>query len=222
MIHSERIFRFAVLLSALMLLATGNAYPITALLLVSVTLLVRRNQAELSALRPFGGLANYLTLIRGIALLLLLFLPGIQNTCWPGVAGLLIALADVADGWLARKFKCATLTGSLIDEQTDALYILVLGYLAYRTNRCGAYILVPGLMKYGKDLLTGELPHHFAAHARIPLSKWLAGIAFIVYATPFLLQPYCYRPACMVMTVLLCLSFAAELALRFRRTAEHQ
>jgi hypothetical protein len=39
----------------------------------------------------------------------------IHHSIWPGVLALLVAIADVADGWLARKYNCATTTGGLRD-----------------------------------------------------------------------------------------------------------
>jgi phosphatidylglycerophosphate synthase len=220
--NPEQLFRFGALLGALMLVATGNAYPIFILLAVSFILLVHRNHGELSVLRPYGGAANYITLLRALTLMALLVWTEIHHSIWPGVLALLVAIADVADGWLARKYNCATTTGGLADEQTDALYMLVMGFLAYHTHRCGVYILVPGIVKYAKDLLSAELPLIFTAHARIPLSKWLAGAGFIAYATPFLLEKTIYRPICIAAALLLCFSFGAEMLLRFRWPAKNK
>jgi phosphatidylglycerophosphate synthase len=220
--NPEIIFRFGALLTALLLVATGNAYPLFILLAVSFIMLVRHNHGELSVLRPYGGPANYITLLRALTLMLLLLWKEIHHSIWPGVAALLVAIADVADGWLARKYNCATNTGSLADEQTDALYMLAMGYLAYATKRCGAYILVPGIVKYAKDLLTAEMPRFFSGQARIPLSKGLAGAGFIAYATPFLFGKKTYEPVCMVAVLLLCFSFGAELLLRFRHPAKNK
>ena len=219
--NPERHFQFGILLTALMLIATGNGYPMVLLLGISTILLFRRNHSELAALQPYGGWANYLTLLRAMTLVVLLLLPAIHDSIWPGILGLAVALADVLDGWLAKKLNCRTTAGSIIDDQTDALFMLVLGFIAYRTSRCGAYILIPGIVKYGKDLLSRELSGFFKPHIRIPFSKTVAGIGFIAYATPFLLEKTLYEPLCIGAVVLLCISFGSELALRwtFRKTS---
>ena len=60
----------------------------------------------------------------------------------------IVVLLDGLDGWLARRTRMASAFGARFDMETDALFILVLSVLAWRSGRVGSWVLVSGLLRY--------------------------------------------------------------------------
>jgi phosphatidylglycerophosphate synthase len=72
----------------------------------------------------------------------------------PPVGASVVVIASVAaaldgvDGWLARRTRTASAFGARFDMETDALLILVLSALAWKSGKTGAWVLASGLMRY--------------------------------------------------------------------------
>jgi phosphatidylglycerophosphate synthase len=64
-----------------------------------------------------------------------------------GIAAVAAAL-DGVDGWIARRTRTASAFGARFDMETDALLILVLSALVWRSGKAGAWVLASGLMRY--------------------------------------------------------------------------
>src|SRR3954465_10537106 len=98
------------------------------------------------------GAANYVTLIRAVLTLVLLWIvtlaPG-PRLAWIGgwMAGAVAAL-DGVDGWLARRSGMWSTFGARFDMETDAALLLVLSILALRFGKAGLWVLLIGLMRY--------------------------------------------------------------------------
>ena len=177
---------------------------------------------ELKNKTPYGGYANWVTLLRGTCLvLLLLYYPSITDL-QIAIAGILLSLSDVLDGYLARRLGAQTKMGEYLDEEMDAFYIITIGYIAYTKQLTGFYILLPGIAKYAKDLLSTIFAAWFLKPIKMPVAKWIAGISFVAYVTPFILPVHMYPVITISSIMALCLSFIAELILRFRRLAKNQ
>jgi phosphatidylglycerophosphate synthase len=58
------------------------------------------------------------------------------------------AALDGVDGWMARRTKTASAFGARFDMETDALLILVLSALVWKSGKTGAWVLASGLMRY--------------------------------------------------------------------------
>ena len=96
------------------------------------------------------GLANQITLLRtGLMCLVGGALLGVGRPSWSLVALIGLALTlDAVDGWLARRLGLATSFGARFDLEVDALMILILSVLVWRTGQAGAWVLLIGLMRY--------------------------------------------------------------------------
>ena len=70
---------------------------------------------------PMKHLPNILSSLRmvGAVALLLSNVPGILF----GVLYIVCGISDIADGWLARKLKCVTRTGALLDSVADICFV---------------------------------------------------------------------------------------------------
>lgn len=69
-------------------------------------------------------LPNIITLLRIAGSLGLLFCDVANDSFW--IIYALCGISDIADGWLARKLKCVTKTGALLDSLADISFIACL------------------------------------------------------------------------------------------------
>ena len=99
---------------------------------------------------PFGP-ADWVTAIRAIltALLAAMLIPSAPPAGANAVVIASVAAAlDGVDGWLARRTRTASAFGARFDMETDALLILVLSALVWKSGSAGAWVLASGLMRY--------------------------------------------------------------------------
>lgn len=116
------------------------------------------------------GPANRITLLRLVLTALAAGTLGasglIHEHGWLLVGLTLTALIlDGVDGWLARRYNCASAFGARFDMETDALLILILALLVWQSGHAGVWIVLAGAWRYlfvigGTVLpwLQGELP----------------------------------------------------------------
>src|SRR6056297_413283 len=166
-------------------------------------------------LRP----ANQLTLLRAFGTLPLLLLIKFNSISEFAVLSTVILLlcTDLADGFAARHFG-KTESGAKLDEETDALFTLILAYLLHSYAGYGAWILSFGALRYLFVLLFALIgaqpsyPPGFSYFSRrvcaISSSTLAGGFAL------FLPQPLRIG-ALLIGLALLTVSFLWEAALNF-------
>ena len=66
-------------------------------------------------------LPNILSSLRIVGAVALLLCDVVGTTIW--VLYALCGISDIADGWLARKLKCVTRTGALLDSLADICFV---------------------------------------------------------------------------------------------------
>jgi phosphatidylglycerophosphate synthase len=125
----------------------GVAWPLSLMALLSTADLVRRSRG---AFTPDGGFgwANQVTAVR-LGLILVVGTLGHATPAWilAGLLGVASAL-DVADGFIARRYGLASAFGAAFDMETDALATLIVETQLWQRGRVGAWILIPGLLRY--------------------------------------------------------------------------
>lgn len=99
------------------------------------------------------GVANQVTLLRAglVCLAGSALMPGGASSIsgWSLVGLVAAALSlDAVDGWLARRLRVASGFGARFDLEIDALLILILALLVWRTGAVGPWVLAIGLMRY--------------------------------------------------------------------------
>lgn len=108
----------------------------------------------LRAHHPFDrvGVANQITMTRGVLALLLLSFVGMGEAPQLQMAALVVAMIgsalDAADGWAARRTRMSSAYGARFDMETDALLILTLSVLAWQFDKAGVWVVASGLMRY--------------------------------------------------------------------------
>lgn len=99
-------------------------------------------------LRRVGfGVANRVTAVRGGLVIAL----GVVEPAarWSMVAvALAVFVLDAVDGWWARRTATASTFGAEFDMEVDAAYVAVLSVCLWREAVGGAWILVPGALRY--------------------------------------------------------------------------
>jgi CDP-diacylglycerol--glycerol-3-phosphate 3-phosphatidyltransferase len=99
------------------------------------------------------GAGNVLTIIRGF---LICFLAGFLFSPWPlgwiawipGLMYSLAALADLFDGYLARRSSQVTRFGEILDMRLDGLGVLIASILLVQYDQVPAWYLLVGLARY--------------------------------------------------------------------------
>ena len=67
-------------------------------------------------------LPNILSSLRMVGAVALLLYNGASSTFW--VLYAVCGISDIADGWLARRLKCVTKTGALLDSLADFCFVV--------------------------------------------------------------------------------------------------
>ena len=173
------------------------------------------------------GPANRVTLLRAAytALLVGILAEGLPigpAGRWVLVVSGVAALAlDGLDGWTARRSGFASRFGARFDMESDALFILALAALVYRSGQAGGWVLIIGAMRYifvaaGRrwPVLAAPLP---PSQRRKAVCVGVIVVMLVSLAPP--VTPMMGRWLCLGGLLLLAYSFAVDclrLALRTR------
>jgi phosphatidylglycerophosphate synthase len=148
----------------------------------------------LRAHHPFDrvGVANQITMTRGVLVLLLLSFVGLGQTPQLQVAALAVAMIssalDAADGWVARRTRMSSAYGARFDMETDALLILTLSLLAWQFDKAGAWVVASGLMRYAfvvAALLFGWLQRPLPDSIRRKTVAVIQVVSLVIAIAPF-------------------------------------
>jgi phosphatidylglycerophosphate synthase len=209
------VFRISQIAGSVWLFKTENPVVLFAILLAGLLHAGYAQRHQLLSLKPFGGYANWITLSRVLLLAVLLLYAQEWLLVQIAAVGLWISMADFLDGFLARKFNVVSIMGGYLDEEADTFYFIAMGSILFQNNLCGAYILLPGIAKYAKDVLLTLFADWFKKPVRIPAAKWIAGVSFILYLSAFVTSSKVYTYATVLAAAALCLSLLAEVIIRY-------
>jgi len=171
----------------------------------SLVFWVLRHRGRFTARGPFGA-ANCVTSLR-LALVVVIAAAPHAGPALAAAFVLFLAL-DGVDGYLARITSSASAFGARYDTETDALFVLVAGLELFSAGRLGAFIVVPGLLRYAYVAAVALLPEGRGEAPRSLLGRSVFAVvvlAFAVSAWPLGAQHALLAAAA---TVLVVLSFA--------------
>jgi phosphatidylglycerophosphate synthase len=154
------------------------------------------------------GPANVITAGRLLLLLLLAAFAHRLSSFVLAMGFLLVLLLDVLDGHVARRGGHVSAFGASFDMEVDAAFILFMGYWLWLRAGHGAWVLVPGLLRYAYVLTIVLVPPTGNPRARARFGR----AAFIVTASclllAFAMDGFVARGAIAALgTVVACLSF---------------
>ena len=168
---------------------------------------------------PGLGPANRVTLARAALVLpvaALVLQPGIQaldRAYWWTLALATAAMAlDFLDGWVARATGTSTAFGARFDMEVDALLLIALSVLVWRSGKVGAWVILIGAIRYVFvasawvwSELGGPLPESF----RRKTVCVVQGVALIVCLAPVVPAPLATAAAALALAALV-YSFAVD------------
>ena len=168
--------------------------------------------------RRFGA-ANAVTLARATYTALLIGVLGDgaatlgDSGRWAlAAAGAGALVLDGLDGWLARRSRLESAFGARFDMESDALFVLALSALVYRSGQVGPWVLTTGLMRY-MFVLAGYLWPALAAplppSQRRKVVCVILIVAMLVALAPWVGAPMA-RGLCLAGLALLVYSFGAD------------
>lgn len=195
----------AVALSSPLVVALGGA--------VSLAILVANHRGRFTSQGRFG-VANAITALR---LGLVVALSTRRGLGPPGSLLVLCSFAlDGLDGAVARHRGDDSAFGAEFDMETDALLVLVAGLVLALRGTLGAFIVVPGLLRYAYAAAVALAP----SHGEEPRSR-LGRTAFSVMVTSLAvslwpLEPLS-KPLAIFATALIVVSFGRSAYFSFFR-----
>jgi len=159
----SRVHAVFMLGAAVAAVLVGKPWPLAAMALTSFALLVARGRTVWR--NPGATLPNAVTVLR-VALVAAcgIALHGASGVLIAAVVVLVFAL-DAVDGRLARRAGTTSSFGAHFDMEADAFLVLALDLELWTRSQLGAWVLVPGLLRYltvlGGTLVaprTGDMP----------------------------------------------------------------
>ncbi len=162
------------------------------------------------------GPANAVTLARLCGVFVLPFLPPAHVA----IAGAVLLALDGVDGSIARRTGLNGEFGEFFDKESDAFFMLVLCSMLYQLpGGLGAWVLVPGLMRYLFVIYVKLARPPVPKEARTAKAGWI----FVLMISTLLVCLATYpgyldysRPLVVSMSVVLAFSFAHSLYRMYR------
>ena len=127
-----------------------NLIPVFALISFFLFLIIHRR--EMKQIKPIGGYANWVTLLRLIIILTIMTTSEI--TLLSAQIGFIIALIlDGVDGYIARRTKSESLEGTRFDMEVDAFFVLAITLFIWSSLGYPIWIISLGLFRYAYVIL---------------------------------------------------------------------
>jgi phosphatidylglycerophosphate synthase len=139
----------------------------------------------LVSIKPFGGFANWVTLIRLFGVFWIIGCYSETTFFSVGLIALGIVILDGLDGYLARKTKTATEFGAFFDMETDAFFCASMSFVIYQLHPEYWFVLIPGFLRYFYVVLIKLIGVHGRKERGHKLGKWFAVLFFISLISPF-------------------------------------
>ncbi len=135
-----------------------NLSLLLSLFSLSLICLIYGNRHFLVKRKPFFGVANTITLIRFLIILIsFLTIDRVNTTALCVTLSIAVAL-DFFDGKAARYFKESSFFGQYFDMEIDAFFVLLMCSFFYIYAGIPIWIMIPGLLRYLFRLYTIIIP----------------------------------------------------------------
>ncbi|MDX1476593.1 MAG: CDP-alcohol phosphatidyltransferase family protein [Saprospiraceae bacterium] len=213
----NEIHAILMLAAAMVAIAVGTPDPMLIMAVGSFALLFAMGYRHIAHLKPWGGLANWVTMFRLIALLLVVWQAARLDAVIFVAACVLIIAGDGIDGYLARKYHQETPFGAALDLEVDALFAALIALLAWQWYNVGIWVLVAGLLRYGFVILLLVLGWNQRPKVHLREGKTIAVLFFLALLTPFLLPLAVSWWILLVASLAIIYSFVREFVLLARR-----
>lgn len=144
----NKVHSFAILIASIVSLYSQSLFIFALTSGFSFSYYIANHLSLLKLIKPFGGVANWITAFR----LVLLLIAIIYHYSLPSFSLITILISfvclDALDGWAARKYQQTTVFGQYFDMEVDALFVFFCCILIYMKGISSAWILIPGALRY--------------------------------------------------------------------------
>jgi phosphatidylglycerophosphate synthase len=200
---------------------TGLVWSVPAVGLLSVVLLWGTQWYTISHIRPAGGYANLITLIRHLLILIIAVLYFTLSVRIIGWLLIIPVLLDGVDGYVARRMNQRTKFGALFDLETDSVFMAVSGLLLYHRHLAGVWLLPAAYLRYFYVIMFSLLHLNNLPEKRTLLGPAIALIMFVSILAEYIFQSAFTRYILMAATGLIVLSYGYSFVnALFHRSAE--
>jgi phosphatidylglycerophosphate synthase len=156
-------------------------------------------------------LPNAVTFVRLGIILLVFSRFGEIDRIGVAILAWMAALGDILDGFIAKKLKGQTYFGAVFDEETDAIYILLISILIFQTGILPWWILLTGIPRYLVLLLRLNYQAKRLPSIKVPGARLIAGTAFTLFPLIFIMpEPKLIPWIGIFLTIALLYSFIFE------------
>lgn len=208
------------LMAALALaLVLGARWPVTCVALLSVGRLLFITRGRWTPSGGFGW-ANGLTALRLVLVALLSEAPRATRGLELGLLVLLILTLDGADGWVARRTHTSSELGAHFDMEVDALLVLTTSLRLWQTSTLGAWILLPGALRYVYVLCTARWPPRGGPMPRSLLGRSAFALVVVGHAAGLALTGRAGAIAAALGSAAVTLSFARSFFFSYARSVK--
>lgn len=209
------------LLGVFVFAVKGTSVILAALTTFSFIFLFKAQYDKLVVNGPLGGLANQITLVRLILVLVsLISLPALTLES-ASFLFLTIVLLDVLDGHIARRLESNSLFGMHFDMEVDASFVLLAGCYFYTTNSLGLILLLPGALRYFYCITKFLFPKRHYVEQKNRLVSYAAGVNFTLLTIATLVSGTMQNTILLLSCFIVCLSFSLSFAEYFCSDKTH-
>lgn len=181
------IHAFLMVFSGILVLMVSSLEEMLILVGLSFLVLILLNRSSFKQFTPYGGYANWVSLIR----LLLLFFLLINSqflSKYTLFLGLLLCIGlDGVDGWLARRYEQVSDWGGLFDKEIDSFLVWSLSLSLYLYWEVPIWIIGIGCLHYLYEILLYLLQWQSIKTPKNPIGQYVAAALFISLLGPFIL-----------------------------------
>lgn len=156
---------------------------LTVLLVVfslSIITLIYKNQKTLLQSKPIFGIANTITLLRLLIIILSFLLINFSNSHLLFFTLSVAVVLDLLDGMAARHFKESSYFGQYFDMEVDAFFVLLMCCFYYLNGDISWWILIPGTLRYAFRLYTFCFPKPHVKEDKKTYATVIAASYFVV------------------------------------------
>jgi phosphatidylglycerophosphate synthase len=201
------IHSIAILIGLAVFHLTGWYWAVITVAFLSVILLWTTQWYTISHIKPAGGYANLLTLVRYVLILMIAAFSGIWPLWSLGFLFSIPVLLDGLDGYIARRSNHLTKFGALFDLETDSLFMTMTGMILYQRHTVGAWLLPAAYMRYFFVLIIAVLQLNRIQDKRTRFGPFIAFIMAGSLVLEFLFRSAVTRVILFFAACLIILSF---------------
>ncbi len=187
--------------------SVGSLWPLILLSVLSVILLWATQYYTIKQIKPAGGYANLLTLLRFLLNLVIV----VAYPYWPlwgvGLLFLVSVMLDGLDGFMARRFDHTTKFGAMFDMETDALFMALSGSILYHKGLAGVWLLPAIYLRYFYVLFVGILGLHRFQEKRTRIGPAIAVVMFVALIARFVSHGNVTKVLLMAASAMIVISF---------------